>query len=274
MALKLYKPITPGKRFSSGLDFSVITKRVPERRLVSVLPKKSGRNASGKITTRHQGSREKRMYREIDWKRDKDGVVASVTAIEYDPNRTANLALLLYEDGERRYILSPEGLGVGNKVSSGEAAPLSNGNSLPLSAIPVGTAIHNLEIIPGKGGQMVRSAGASAVIMGFEDAWALVKLPSGEIRRFKPNCRATIGQLSNADWKNINLGKAGRARHMGIRPTVRGTAQHPGSHPHGGGEGRSGEGMNPKTPWGKPARGKRTRKRTKHSRYLIVQRRK
>jgi large subunit ribosomal protein L2 len=274
MALKIYKPVTPGMRFSTGLDFHVITKRKPEKRLVSILPKKSGRNATGKITTRHQGAREKRLYREIDWKRDKDGVMATVAALEYDPNRTANLALLLYEDGERTYILAPEGLAVGQRLTSGEAAPLNTGNALPLSGIPVGTTIHNLEVVPGKGAQMVRSAGSAAMIMGFEEAYALVKLPSGEIRRFKPNCRATIGQLGSSDWKNINLGKAGRVRHMGIRPTVRGTAQDPRSHPHGGGEGRSGEGMHPKTPWGKPARGKRTRKKVKHSNYLIMQRRK
>lgn len=274
MALKVYKPITPGRRFSTGLDMSVITKRKPEKKLVSILPKKGGRNVSGKITTRHQGKREKRLYREVDLKRNKDGVMAVVQAIEYDPNRSANIALIVYEDGSRAYILAPEGLKVEQKVTSGESAPLNVGNCLPLSAIPVGTNIHNLEILPGKGGQMVRSAGASAVIMGFEEHYALVKLPSGEIRRFKLNCRATIGQLSNPEWKNINLGKAGRSRHMGIRPTVRGTAQHPGSHPHGGGEGRSGEGMHPKTPWGKPARGKRTRNKMKYSRHLIIQRRK
>jgi len=274
MSLKIFKPITPGRRHSTGLDFSVITKRVPEKGLSSILPKKSGRNATGKITTRHQGARQKRMYREIDWKRDKSGVSAVVSAIEYDPNRTANLALLTYADGEKRYILAPDGLKTGQRISNGESAPLTMGNTLPISAIPVGTAIHNLEIVPGKGGQMVRSAGAAAIIMGFEEHHALVKLPSGEIRRFLPGCRATIGQLSNPDWKNINLGLAGRKRRMGIRPTVRGTAQNPRSHSHGGGEGRSGEGMHPKTPWGKPARGKRTRKKTKHSNYLIVKRRK
>jgi large subunit ribosomal protein L2 len=274
MALKIFKPITPGRRFSTGLDYSVVTKRKPEKGLISILPKRSGRNATGKVTTRHQGAREKRMYREIDWKRNKDGILAVVSAIEYDPNRTANIALLTYEDGEKRYILAPEGLNVGHKVTSGQTASFGVGNTLPISLIPVGTAVHNLEIIPGKGGQMVRSAGASAIIMGFEGEYALLKLPSGEIRRFGLGCRATVGQLSNPDWKNINLGKAGRKRHMGIRPTVRGTAQNPRSHPHGGGEGRSGEGMHPKTPWGKPARGKRTRKRVKHSTYLVVQRRK
>jgi large subunit ribosomal protein L2 len=274
MALKLYKPITPGARFSSGLDFSEISKKKPERALVRILPKQSGRNSTGRITTRHQGSREKRFLREIDWKRNKDSVSARVISIEYDPNRTANLALLQYEDGERKYVLAPEGLAVGQQITNGEAAPLVVGNNLPLVNIPVGTLIHNLELSPGKGAQMVRSAGSAASIMGFETDYALVKLPSGEIRRFKLNCRATIGQLGNADWKNIKLGKAGRKRHMGIRPTVRGTAQNPRSHPHGGGEGRSGEGMHPKTPWGKPARGKRTRKKTKFSNKFIVQRRK
>jgi len=270
----MYKPTTAGRRFSSVIDYKIITKRRPEKNLVTILPKRSGRNSSGVITTRHQGSREKRMYRKVDWKRNKDEVAAKVMEIEYDPNRTTNLALIQFADGERRYILAPDGLAIGQKVNSGEAAPLIVGNCLPLSAIPVGTAIHNLELVPGKGAQIVRSAGSLAMIMGFEEVYVLVKLPSGEVRRFKPNCRATIGQLGNADWKNINLGKAGRKRHMGIRPTVRGTAQDPRSHPHGGGEGRSGEGMHPKTPWGKPARGKRTRKRSKHSNYLIFQRRK
>lgn len=274
MALKYYKPITPGLRFSSGLDFSILTKNRPERSLVRILTKKSGRNDSGQVTTRHQGDREKRFYREIDWKRSKKNVNAIVVALEYDPNRTANIALLQYEDGEKCYILAPEGLNVGQKISNGESAPLTIGNSLPLINIPVGTPIHNLEIIPGKGAQLVRSAGSVASITGFEEAFALVKLPSGEIRRFNPACIATIGQLGNSEWKNVNLGKAGRSRHMGIRPTVRGTAQNPHSHPHGGGEGRSGEGMHPKTPWGKSARGNRTRSKSKHSNYLIVQRRK
>ncbi len=274
MALKLYKPVTPGMRFSSGLVYSGLTKKRPERTLVSILSKKSGRNAQGQVTVRHQGGREKRFLREIDWKRSKDGMVAWVISLEYDPNRTANLALLKYADGERKYILAPEGLQVGQQIMNGEAAPLGVGNCLPLANIPVGTMIHNLELSPGKGAQMVRGAGTAATIMGFEDVYALVKLPSGEIRRFKPSCRATIGQLGNSEWKNINFGKAGRKRHMGIRPTVRGTAQNPRSHPHGGGEGRSGEGMNPKTPWGKPARGKRTRKKFKYSSNLIVQRRK
>jgi large subunit ribosomal protein L2 len=274
MALKLYKPITHGLRFSSGLDYSILTNKKPEKALISILPKRSGRNSEGKVTTRHQGAREKRFLREIDWKRSKDGIAAKVIALEYDPNRTANIALIQYTDGERCYILAPEGVTPGQTLMSGESAPLVPGNTLPLSGIPVGTLIHNLEVFPGKGAQMVRSAGAAATIMGFEESNALVKLPSGEIRRFVPSCRATIGQLSNVDWKNISLGKAGRKRHMGIRPTVRGTAQNPRSHPHGGGEGRSGEGMHPKTPWGKPARGKKTRKKVLYSNKFIVSRRK
>ncbi len=274
MALKIYKPVTPGMRFSTGLDFSILSGDKPEKSLVRILPKNSGRNSTGKVTTRHQGQREKRFLRDIDWKRNKDGMAAKVLTIEYDPNRTANIALILYPDGEKRYILAPEGMKAGQSVMSGDAAPLTIGNSLPMSGIPVGTPVHNLEIVPGKGAQMARSAGSSATIMGFEEAFALVKLPSGEIRRFLPTCRATIGQLGNMEWKNVNLGKAGRKRHMGIRPTVRGTAQNPSSHPHGGGEGRSGEGMHPKTPWGKPARGKRTRNKSKFSNKFIAQRRK
>lgn len=275
MALKLYKPVTPGMRSSSVLDYSEVSRRDSvSRRLVRILPKNSGRNSTGKVTTRHQGARHKRFYREIDWKRDKKNMPARVVSIEYDPNRTANIALIRYQDGENRYILAPEGLKVGMAVVSGEMAPLTVGNSLPLKAIPVGTLIHNLEIFPGKGAQIVRGAGSSGVVQGFEETYALVKLPSGEIRRFNPEAAATLGQVGNTDWKNINLGKAGRRRHMGIRPTVRGTAQNPSSHPHGGGEGRSGEGMHPKTPWGKSARGNRTRNKFKHSNKLIAQRRK
>src|SRR3989344_1594295 len=274
MALKIYKPITPGMRFSSGMDYSNLSGKRPEKRLVRILPKRSGRNASGRVTVRHQGGRKKRYYREIDWRRDKADMRARVVALEYDPNRTANLALIQFDDGARKYILAPEGLVVGQFVTNGEAAPLTVGNSLPLSHIPVGSAIHNVELIAGKGGQIARGAGAGAAIVGFEESYALVKLPSGEIRRFDPACRATLGQVGNSDWKNVNLGKAGRSRHMGVRPTVRGTAQNPRSHPHGGGEGRSGEGMHPKTPWGKSARGTRTRNKQKHSNRLIVQRRK
>ncbi len=275
MALRLYKPITPGLRHSSALDNTGIARRSSAtRRLVSILSKKSGRNSTGIVTTRHQGSRHKRFYREIDWKREKINQPGKVMALEYDPNRTANIALIQYADGVRRYILAPEGLKEGSIVMSGEAAPFMPGNAMPLKSIPVGTLIHNLEIMPGKGAQMVRGAGTAAIVQGFEELWALVKLPSGEIRRFNPMAMATIGQLSNMEWKNVNLGKAGRRRHMGIRPTVRGTAQNPRSHPHGGGEGRSGEGMHPKTPWGKSARGNRTRNKMKYSKKLIVARRK
>ena len=244
------------------------------KRLMQILPKNSGRNASGVITTRHQGGRQKRFYRHIDWTRDKRDIIGKVVSIEYDPNRTSDIALIQYMDGEKRYILAPEGITLGQKVMSGEQAPLTVGNALPLRAIPVGTLIHSLELVPGRGAKLVRGAGVAAVIQGFEEEWALVKLPSGEIRRFSPTAYAVIGQVGNIDWKNQEIGKAGRMRRMGVRPTVRGTAQNPRSHPHGGGEGRSGEGMPPKTPWGKSARGNRTRKKFKHLSYLIVQRRK
>ena len=245
------------------------------KHLIRINPKSSGRNNSGKVTVRHQGGRHKRFLRTIDWKRDKVNIQAKVTSIEYDPNRTANIAKLLYPDGQINYILAPEGLAVDQFVTSGEASPLTLGNALPLRAIPSGTMVHNIEIIPGKGAQIVRTAGASALVSGFEENYALLKLPSGEIRRFKLNCMATIGSLGNPDWKNVNFGFAGRRRRMGIRPTVRGTAQNPHSHPHGGGEGRSGEGMIPKTPWGKPARGNKTRQKTKYSnKYLVTRRNK
>ena len=244
------------------------------KKLMQILPKNSGRNASGVITTRHQGGRQKRFYRHIDWTRDKRDIIGKVVSIEYDPNRTSDIALIQYTDGEKRYILAPEGIILGQKVMSGEQAPLTVGNALPLKAIPVGTLIHSLELVPGRGAKLVRGAGGAAVIQGFEEEWALVKLPSGEIRRFSPAAYAVIGQVGNIDWKNQEIGKAGRMRRMGVRPTVRGTAQNPRSHPHGGGEGRSGEGMPPKTPWGKSARGNRTRKKFKHLSYLIVQRRK
>ncbi|MBI5358446.1 50S ribosomal protein L2 [Candidatus Amesbacteria bacterium] len=273
MVLKLYKPITPGLRGSSALDWSNVSTNIRRKSLTSILSKKSGRNASGIVTVRHQGGRHKRFLRDIDWRRTKLEMKATVTAIEYDPNRTANIAHLQYEDGTQSYILAPEGLMVGAKVVSSEHAPLTLGNTLPIRLIPSGTPIHNIEIFPGKGAQLVRSAGASAIVSGFEEAYALIKLPSGEIRRVKLDCKATIGSLTNPDWKNVNFGKAGRKRHMGIRPTVRGTAQNPRSHPHGGGEGRSGEGMIPKTPWGKPARGNRTRNKFKYSNKNLVSRR-
>ncbi|KKR92012.1 MAG: 50S ribosomal protein L2 [Candidatus Woesebacteria bacterium GW2011_GWA1_41_13b] len=245
-----------------------------EKRLTWILPKNSGRNATGIVTTHHQGGRHKRFYREIDWKRNKRDIVARVVAMEYDPNRTANLALVQYIDGQRRYILAPVGMEIGQKVMAGESAPLTAGNALPLKSIPVGTLVHNLEIGPGQGAKLARGAGAAAVVVGFEEKNALIKLPSGEVRRFNLESYATIGQLANEEWKNVNLGKAGRKRNMGVRPTVRGVAQNPRSHSHGGGEGRSGEGMHPKTPWGKSARGTRTRRKFKYSRKLIAQRRK
>lgn len=262
------------KNWTTRLKNSALSKIEPHRGLRSILAKNSGRNATGIVTVRHQGGRKKRFYREIDWKRDKRDVVAKTVSIEYDPNRTANIALLQYADGERRYILAPEGLVVGAKIVAGEASPLNPGNALPLSAIPVGSLIHNIEVTPGRGGQLARGAGGAGVVQGFDGAHALVKLPSGEIRRFPLGAYATLGQVGNADWKNIVIGTAGRNRRRGVRPTVRGTAQNPRSHPHGGGEGRSGEGMHPKTPWGKSARGTRTRRKIKYSHKLIVSRRK
>lgn len=240
--------------------------------LMSILPKRSGRGVGGKIAVRHQGGRHKRFLRQVDFLRSDKKVGARVEAIEYDPNRTANLARLVYRDGERRYILAAEGLKAGDSLGAGETVALTPGNALPLVQIPVGTSIHNIEIRPGKGGQMVRGAGSFAVVHGKEDAWVLVKLPSGEIRRFENEAYATIGQVGRVP--HVRLRKAGANRRRGIRPTVRGVAMHPAAHPHGGGEGRSPEGMPPKTPWGKPARGVKTRQRKKHSNRLIVQRRK
>ncbi|MGB6838756.1 MAG: 50S ribosomal protein L2 [Microgenomates group bacterium] len=244
------------------------------KKLKKILPKRSGRDVSGKVTVRHQGGRQKRFLREIDFKRDKKDVWGHVEKIEYDPNRNANIALICYIDGERRYILAPAGLKEGQKIVASETAPLEAGNALPLDKIPVGFQIHNIEIRPGKGGQMVRGAGAAAVIQGKEGEFVVVKLPSSEIRRFRPDVYATLGQVGRAEARTERIGKAGRKRRRGIRPTVRGVAQHPGSHPHGGGEGRSGVGLKyPKTPYGKPAVGK-TRKKKKYSDKLIVKRRK
>lgn len=241
--------------------------------LQTILPKKSGRSG-GRITVRHRGGRQKRFLREIDFKRGKRDVWGRVEAIEYDPNRNANIALVLYEDGERQYILAPAGLRLGQKIIASEKAPLTHGNALPLLKIPAGSQIHNIEIKPGKGGQMVKSAGAAAVVQGKEENYVLVKLPSSEVRRFKPECFATLGQVGRVEARTERIGKAGRKRRMGVRPTVRGTAQHPGQHPHGGGEGRSGVGLKyPKTPYGKPAVGK-TRKKRKYSDKLVVKKRK
>ncbi len=273
MALKIYRPTSPGRRGMSGSTFEEITKSKPEKSLLVPLKKKAGRNNQGKMTVRHRGGGSKRQLRIIDFKRDKPGVPGRVAAIEYDPNRSARIALIYYADGEKRYILAPVGLGVGDIIKSGNDAEIKTGNTLPLKLIPTGTQIHNIEMQKGKGGQMVRSAGASAQLMAKEGDYALIRLPSGEVRRVRIECLATIGQIGNIDHQNISLGKAGRSRWMGRRPTVRGSAMNPNDHPHGGGEGRSPIGMpGPKTPWGKPALGYRTRKR-KPSDRMIVRRR-
>ncbi len=274
MGLKIYKPTSPGRRGMTTLDTSGLSKKEPERSLLVPLKKKAGRNNQGRITVRHRGGGAKRMYRLIDFKRDKQGIPGKVAAIEYDPNRSAHIALIHYVDGEKRYILAPQGLEVGDVVMAGEGAEIKPGNALPLKSIPVGTLVHNLELQPGRGGQLVRSAGSSAQVVAREERYVLVRLPSGEIRRILGECLATIGQVSNPDHNNVDLGKAGRKRWLGIRPTVRGSAMTPRDHPHGGGEGRAPIGLPyPKTPWGKPARGVKTR-RKKPFDWLIVQRRK
>ena len=274
MGIKTYKPYTPSRRQMSGSDFSEITKKAPEKSLVVSLQKNSGRNNQGKITVRHRGGGSRRKYRLVDFKRKKDGIQANVLAIEYDPNRTANIALICYADGEKSYILAPAGLKVGMKIMNGPEAEVRLGNCLPLSEIPVGTLIHNIELYPGKGGQMVRSAGNSAQLMAKEGKYATLRLPSGEMRMVPVVCRATIGTVGNADHNLINIGKAGRKRHMGIIPTVRGSVMNPNDHPHGGGEGKTGIGRpGPCTPWGKPALGLKTRKKNKQSNKLIVRRR-
>lgn len=273
MALKVYRPTSPGRRGMSGYTFEEITKRKPEKSLLAPTKRKAGRNNQGRITVRHRGGGAKRRLRIIDFKRDKLGVPGKVAAIEYDPNRTARIALIHYADGEKRYILAPLGLNVGDTVKSGEDAEIKPGNTLPLRLIPSGTLVHNVEMIKGRGGQMVRSAGSAARLMVKEGEYALVRLPSSELRRVRSDCMATIGQLGNVDHQNIDLGKAGRRRWMGWRPTVRGSAMNPCDHPHGGGEGRSPIGLpGPRTPWGKPALGYRTRK-AKASDRLIVKRR-
>lgn len=273
MAIRLYKPTSPARRFMSVLTFEEITRKTPEKSLVEYLKKNAGRNKQGKITVRHQGGGNKIKYRIIDFKRNKLDIPAKVASIEYDPNRSAFIALLNYADGEKRYILAPQGLSVGDKVVSGETADIKPGNTLPLSNIPVGTLIHNIEIRPGRGGQLVRSAGMSAQLMAKEGAYAQVRLPSGEVRRLPMNAKATIGTVGNSDHENIRIGKAGRKRHMGIRPTVRGVVMNPVDHPHGGGEGKSPVGMPaPVTPWGKVALGLKTRKHKKYSNKMIVKR--
>lgn len=252
-----------------------LTAKEPEKKLIYILPKRSGRDNSGQVSVRHQGGRRKRFYRMIDFRRNKDGIAARVDAIEYDPNRNCNIALLIYADGEKRYILAPDKVVAGDVLHTGKNAEIKPGNTLPLHLIPVGTAVHNLELIPGRGAKVVRSAGSVAVVLAKEGEMVQVRFPSGEIRRFMGNCKATIGQLGNVEWRHKKLGTAGRARRMGLRPEVRGTAQNPRTHPHGGGEGRSGVGMvSPKSPWGKRTLGKRTRKRKKYSNKFIVARRK
>ena len=274
MGIKTYNPYTPSRRNMTGSDFSEITKNTPEKALCTSLKKNAGRNNQGKITVRHHGGGSRRLYRNIDFKRNKDGISAKVLGIEYDPNRTANIALICYEDGEKAYILAPEGLTDGMKVMNGPEAEIRVGNCLPLSEIPVGTLVHNIELYPGKGGQMVRSAGNSAQLMAKEGKYATLRLPSGEMRMVPIVCRASIGTVGNTDHNLIKIGKAGRKRHMGIRPTVRGSVMNPNDHPHGGGEGRAPIGRpGPCTPWGKPALGLKTRKKKKASNKLIVRRR-
>ncbi len=274
MAIKKYKPTTPGRRGMTGLTFEEITKKSPEKSLVVSFSKSGGRNNTGKITTRHHGGGHKQLYRLVDFKRNKDNIPATVNAIEYDPNRNANIALLFYADGEKRYILAPKDLTVGSQVISGAKTDIKVGNCLEMGNMPEGTFIHNIELKAGKGGQLARAAGCSAQILGFEDKYVTVRLSSGEVRKLFANCRATVGIVGNEDYNLINFGKAGRSRWLGIRPTVRGSVMNPNDHPHGGGEGRTPIGRkSPMTPWGKKAMGVKTRKTKKASNKLIVRRR-
>jgi len=275
MGLKKYKPTSPGRRFQTVSDFADITRAEPEKSLVQPLSKKGGRNNNGRITTRHQGGGHKRRYRVIDFKRNKDGVPSKVATVEYDPNRSARIALLHYADGEKRYILAPKGLEVGNTITSGTGSDIRPGNALALADIPTGTVVHAVELQPGKGAAIARSAGTSVQLMGKEGDYAILRMPSTEMRRVLLRCRATIGEVGNAEHSNISIGKAGRARHLGIRPTVRGTAMNPVDHPHGGGEGKNKTaGRHPVTPWGVPTKGHRTRKKGTTSDRLIIRRRK
>ena len=274
MSIRVLKPVTNGTRNMSVTDYSALSKCGPEKSLLAPLNKKSGRNSYGRITVRHRGGGNRRKYRIIDFKRDKFDVKATVATIEYDPNRSAHIALLQYEDGEKRYILAPSGLKVGDVVEAGTSADIKSGNALPLTNIPTGTFIHNVELYPGRGGQLARAAGNSAQLMAKEGVYALLRLPSGELRNVPVNCMATIGQVGNTDHENVKIGKAGRKRHMGWRPTVRGSVMNPCDHPHGGGEGKSPIGRpGPVTPWGKPALGYKTRKTQKTSDKLIIKRR-
>jgi large subunit ribosomal protein L2 len=270
MAIRRYKPTSPGRRFMSVSSFDEVTKTEPEKSLLAPLTKKGGRNNNGRITTRHQGGGHKRRYRIIDFKRVKDGVPATVAAIEYDPNRSARIALLHYADGAKAYILAPSGLRVGAKLESGPGADIRAGNALPLQNIPTGTLVHNVELKPGKGGQLARSAGSGIQLVAKDDGYGVLRLPSGEMRRVPLTCRATVGQVGNVDHQNVTVGKAGRSRWLGKRPAVRGSAMNPVDHPHGGGEGKSKGGRHPVTPWGVPTLGKRTRRKHKESDKLIV----
>ncbi|SEQ57573.1 50S ribosomal protein L2 [Piscibacillus halophilus] len=275
MAIKKYRPTSNGRRNMSILTNEEITTKTPEKSLLAPLKKRAGRNNQGKLTVRHQGGGHKRQYRIIDFKRDKDGIPGRVASIEYDPNRSANIALINYADGEKRYILAPKGLKVGQEIISGEGADIKTGNALPLNKMPVGTTVHNIELKPGRGGQLVRSAGAQAQILGKEEKYVLVRLASGETRMILGTCRATIGQVGNIEHELVRVGKAGRSRWKGIRPTVRGSVMNPSDHPHGGGEGRAPIGLpSPMSPWGKPTLGLKTRKRNKQSDKFIVRRRK
>lgn len=273
MPVKEFKPTSPGKRFATVSSFEEITKSKPEKSLLEPLKKSGGRNAKGRVTTRHRGGGHKRQYRVIDFKRKKTDVPAKVLGIEYDPNRSARIALLIYADGEKTYILSPIGLKVGDTVVSGQKADIKPGNALPLQNIPLGTTVHNIELSPGRGGQMVRSAGAGAQVMAKEGSYAQIRLPSGEVRMVLLTCKATIGQVGNIEHENVSLGKAGRTRHRGVRPTVRGVVMNPRDHPHGGGEGKSPVGRkSPMTPWGKVAQGRKTRRNKQTDKFIVKKR--
>ena len=274
MAIKFYKPTTPGRRNMTTMDYSELSKVAPERSLLEPIKKKAGRNSYGRITVRHRGGGNRRKYRVIDFKRERFGITATVQTLEYDPNRSAFIALVQYEDGEKRYIIAPQDLKVGDKIVSGPEADIKPGNALPLINIPVGTFLHNIELYPGKGAQLARSAGNTAQLMAKENGMALLRLPSGELRNVPANCMATVGVVSNPEHANVNYGKAGRKRHMGWRPTVRGSVMNPCDHPHGGGEGKSPIGRpGPVTPWGKPALGYKTRQKNKRTDKYIVKRR-
>jgi len=274
MGIRIINPVSPGQRGMTKSDFSEITSSIPEKSLLKPLKKHAGRNNTGRITCRHKGGGHKQAYRIIDFKRDKFGIEGTVKTIEYDPNRNVRISLVVYKDGEKRYILTPQGLNTGDVIVSGPEADIQTGNAVPLELIPLGTMVHNIELIPGRGAKMVRTAGGAAQLMAKDGNYVTLKMPSGEMRMVRKECLAVIGVLGNSEFKNIKLGKAGRKRHLGVRPTVRGVTMNPCDHPHGGGEGKTGPGGNPKTPWGKPALGRKTRNRKKASGKLIVRARK